>query len=333
MKTPDQLRANLQSKIPRYIHKAMSGILTGERYQEFNFQDAKKCIEWNYTKCGYRVPLIIVTENPLEMQLMFNYIQHINKFLDTKDDGVCVALRSQLLSQLSTNPQTMLGVQLESMLRSRIGSRRFPEINSNFIHNLDRQLNLRLYNVLFTELDAKLEIKIGSQLSTLLKEPMRTLLGDQLGDSLDQIIRGALNAQEHDLNYVHPTYLFTTNFYSDCIYTWYEFARKELNLQLSINEDFQTCFELQRNSGIGQAIFAEDLCVISRYPVNVTCNTQPKMDRIELIRWGASSLYTLLDCSFSKAAITRQRSTHAPFNSIGMYPSSKSAVRHIRTIS
>ena len=59
------------------------------------------------------------------------------------------------------------------------------------------------------------------------------------------------------------------NFYSDCFYAWYEFIRAEFNLPLSINDDFQKAFALQRESGISQILISEEFAVICKYPKEV----------------------------------------------------------------
>ena len=58
-------------------------------------------------------------------------------------------------------------------------------------------------------------------------------------------------------------YLFTLNIYSNVYYTWFEFIQKEFNLNLSIDNIFQECFNLQKESNIYNAIFSDKLCIVS----------------------------------------------------------------------
>jgi hypothetical protein len=96
----------------------------------------------------------------------------------------------------------------------------------------------------------------------------------------------------------HSQYLFTMNFYSDCLYNWYEFIRKEFDLPLTINDDFQECFRLQRASGISQAIFSDDLCVVCKYPKQVFWNDNDQMHNPagNAVVWGYD--HTPFDCYY-----------------------------------
>ena len=78
MKEIEDLTEQMIAKIADYKVHALEGISDGVRYDRFEEEAAYKCVEWNYKKCGYRSPVIIITENPLEMQMMFNFIKIIN---------------------------------------------------------------------------------------------------------------------------------------------------------------------------------------------------------------------------------------------------------------
>lgn len=212
MKTLKDFTPEIQAKIPQYIERAMKGVSDGGRYNSFDIKKAKACIKWNYEKCGYKMPMVLVAENPYEMNLLFNFVKRLAK------DG------SQLYSQL--------GSQLGSQLDSQLGSQLEKTKNEIFIYN--------------------------------------------------------------------STDLFTVNFYSDCYYAWYEFIRKELNLPLSVNEDFQTCFELQRKSGISTVIFSEALCVVCKYPKKVYWNEENRMHNTTsvAVEWGSYSALTKFDCYY-----------------------------------
>ncbi|MFT6503874.1 MAG: hypothetical protein ACJASQ_004012 [Crocinitomicaceae bacterium] len=316
MKEIEDLTEQLILKIADYKIDALEGISDGERYRRFKVEDAYKCVEWNYKKCGYRSPVIIITENPLEMQMMFNFIKTINgnsRFSDfeSKYPHMFAQLAAQKLDQF----QTTLGMRLRSISRSKIGSRVSSNLNSNFIYELDSQLYIQLYSKTFSQLDCQLGPKLSSELGRLLRTDLRHMLGDQLGIVLDNHIDAVLSKQTRGLNEKHLSYLFTSNFYSDCIYAWYEFLRKELQLELSINQDFQECFKLQKASGICQAIYSEELCVISKYPKQIHWNQENQLHnkRSQAIEWGSYSDATKLECVFvnGEAVSSNLRTTNA----------------------
>jgi hypothetical protein len=301
MKEIEDLTEQMIAKIADYKQDALEGISDGERYNRFKVEDAYKCVEWNYRKCGYRSPVIVVTENPLEMQMMFNFIKTINdnsRFSDfeSKYPQMFAQLAAQNLDQF----QTTLGSRLRSISHSKMGSRVSSNLNSNFIYELDNQLYIQLYSKIFSQLGGQLGPKLSSELGRLLRTDLRYMLGDQLGFELDNHIDAVLSKQTLGLNEKHLSYLFTSNFYSDCIYAWHEFLRKELKLELSINQDFQECFELQKASGICQAIYSEELCVISKYPKQIHWNQDHQLHNefSQAIEWGSYSEATKLECFF-----------------------------------
>ena len=73
MKTLKDFTPEIQAKIPEYIKEATEGIFDGKRYNNFNLQDAEKAVNWNYEKCNYKKPVIIVAENIYEQQIFFNF--------------------------------------------------------------------------------------------------------------------------------------------------------------------------------------------------------------------------------------------------------------------
>jgi len=299
MKKIEDLSAEMISKIPKVKELALEGISDGKRYQNFSSVNAFKCIEWNYKKCGYRIPVIMVTENPLEMQMMFNFVKSIDG--DTRFsnfESFYPQLFKQFASQELTQFHTPLGVRLRSMQRSGLGSRASSNLDSDFLHKLENQLHAQLYSKLFSELECLLVPELSSELGFSLRSDLRLMLGDQLGQGLDDQIDWALSKQRTGLGDKHLSYLFTTSFYSDYIYAWYEFLRSEL--QLIINQDFQECFSLQKTSGICQAIYSEELCVISKYPKCIYWNDEHQLHNefSSAIEWGHYSEMTRLECSF-----------------------------------
>jgi len=306
MKKIEDLTTEMISKISALKELALEGVSDGKRYQNFCLENAFKCIEWNYKKCGYHSPVIIVTENPLEMQMMFNFVKAIDQ--DSRFSNF-ESFYPQLFEQLATQElsrfQTPLALRLRSMQLSKLGSRVSSNLDSNFIYRLDEQLHAQLYSKVFSQLECQLASELSSKLGDLLRSDLRFMLGDQLGQALDEQIDAELSKQTMGLGDKHLSYLFTTNFYSDCIYTWYEFLRNEFQLDLNIDEHFQECFKLQKSSGICQAIYSEELCVISKYPKRIHWNEKRQLHNefSSAIEWGSYSERTGLNCSFINGSV------------------------------
>jgi hypothetical protein len=89
LKTLEDLTPEIEAKIPEYIANGLEGVFDGQRYREFDAEKARKAVKWNYEKCGYAEPKVVVVENPLEAQIMGNQLlgnktnQHINSYLFT----------------------------------------------------------------------------------------------------------------------------------------------------------------------------------------------------------------------------------------------------------
>ena len=73
-KTMEDFTPEIQAKIPEYIKKYTKGVFDGGRYNDFNVDNAKKLIYWNYSECDLKNPVVIVAENPFEAQTFFNYM-------------------------------------------------------------------------------------------------------------------------------------------------------------------------------------------------------------------------------------------------------------------
>ena len=69
-----------------------------------------------------------------------------------------------------------------------------------------------------------------------------------------------------DLYIYNNMHLITLNVNSDSYYQWYEFLRNEFDLKLDINDKFQECFRLQRESCVYSAVYAEEVCIVCKYP-------------------------------------------------------------------
>jgi hypothetical protein len=108
--------------------------MDGGRYRDFDIEKAKAAVYHNYETCGYKRPLVLWVDNPLEQQVVFNYICAL--FVENKD------LDSQLDSQLHSQLQS----QLYSQLRSQLESQLYSQLDSQ----LESQLRKYHYNYLFT---------------------------------------------------------------------------------------------------------------------------------------------------------------------------------------
>lgn len=88
----------------------------------------------------------------------------------------------------------------------------------------------------------------------------------------------------------NSSYLFTLNFYSDGYYAWYEFIRKEFEIELSINDEFQECFRLQKASGVCQLICADVLAVVCKYPLAIHWDDENRLHSTSgvAVEWGVN---------------------------------------------
>ena len=338
MKTLKDLTPDILAKISGYKEKCLEGIYNGERYHNFDLEKAKKAINWNYNKCGLKNPIILVAENPLEQQYLFNYLKlnyeryknilnllyllqqefiEITIELDIKykckipsyfllyfnfqiDKNIYdpqlhsqlhsqldsqlhsqldSQLHSQLHSQLASQLDSQLGNQLRSQLDSQLHSQLHSQLRSQLRSQLDNQLLSQLYRQLRSQLDNQLHSQLHSQLHrqlysqlhrqlySQLDSPLYSQLYNQLGNQLRSQLK--INCTLKDISTFNYNYLFTLNIYSNVYYNWYEFLRKEFNLDLTINDNFQECFKLQRDSDIYSCIFSELIAVVCKYPVKV----------------------------------------------------------------
>jgi DNA-binding FadR family transcriptional regulator len=310
VKTIKDFTQKIQDKIPSYIERATKGVFDGGRYNTFSREKAVKAVNWNYEFCGFKKPMILVAENPLEAQLLFNFVKQFIK----KDNQLDSQLHSQLYSQLYSQLDKQLGNQLDKQLGNQLDSQLYNQLGNQLRNQLGNQLNSQLRNQLYnqlynqlgnqlnsqlrnqldSQLYSQLDKQLGNQLDSQLYNQLRNQLGNQLGNQLRNQLRNQLGNQ---LDKYNDDYLFTLNVYSDAYYSWFEFMRREFKLALSINDDFQKCFTLQRESGIYSAIFSEALCVISKYPKKVHRNESGELHNTKdcAVEWGSFSPQTVFD--------------------------------------
>ena len=85
-------------------------------------------------------------------------------------------------------------------------------------------------------------------------------------------------------------YLFCLNVYSDSYFTFYKFIQDEFDIKTTGNaKKLDTFYELQKNSGVFAAIFAEDACIVSKYPQIIHRDEENRLHNIEgvSVAWDA----------------------------------------------
>jgi len=98
----------------------------------------------------------------------------------------------------------------------------------------------------------------------------------------------------------YDMYLFTMNVYSNGYYQWYKFLKEEFKLPLTIDNDFEMCFKLQRESGIYAALFLQKFCIISKYPKKIHRDGNNLLHNTKgvAVEWGAASPESQFECYY-----------------------------------
>ena len=132
MKTINDFTPEIQAKIPEYIKRYTAGVFDGGRYASFTKEKAEALISFNYEKCGFKKPVLIVAENPFEAQTFFNFIVsnkehflpiiYLNYLILNKMDIPKDINNSQLSSQLRSQLHSQLSSQLYSQLQQKYNS-------------------------------------------------------------------------------------------------------------------------------------------------------------------------------------------------------------------
>jgi hypothetical protein len=210
MKTLSDFTPEIQAKIPQYHEKYLKGVFDGGKYNNFKIENATALINFNYEKCGYKKPVIIVAENPFEAQAFFNYINsNKEQFLLILYINYCLLngielpkeisnikiensqLNSQLHSQLYSQLDSQLHSQLNSQLYSQLNSQLYSQLNSQ----LDSQLNSQLYSQLYSQLNSQLYSQLYSQLDSQLHSQLNSQLDSQLYSQLNSQLHSQLDSQ------------------------------------------------------------------------------------------------------------------------------------------
>lgn len=86
------------------------------------------------------------------------------------------------------------------------------------------------------------------------------------------------------------SYLFTLNVSSDYQYQRFKFIKDEFKLPLTIEDEFEETFKLQRESCIYSAIFLDEVCIVCKYPKMVHRNENNMLHNVSgvAVEWGGS---------------------------------------------
>jgi hypothetical protein len=289
--TISDLTPEIKARIPEYIERYTKGIDNGERYNNFKLKNAEALINWNYEKCGFKKPVVIVCENIYESQIFFNFIvanknkyfpilyliyslknnlnENIEKFIeniksgDLKDNTLNSTLRSTLYSTLDST--------LESTLRSTLRS------------TLDSTLRSTLYSTLYSTLGSTLDSTLRSTLDSTLYSTLRSTLGKYNED-----------------------YLFTTNIYTNVLLAWFKFSADNFDIyDEKINLELNSWNDLYLNSNVYSAIFSELFCVVSKYPKHIYRDGNDNLHNVDInksnglaVEWGYTIEETRFDCYY-----------------------------------
>jgi hypothetical protein len=283
MKTLKDLTPEILAKIPEYQARAIEGVFDGGRYRKFNIENAKAAVKWNYEKCDYKTPIVLVAENPLEQQLMYNYL-NVNKYLERVVDTLNHdTLKVKINGKEHEIPSYLVlyfdieGIKPQRAKTAEGGLHRVVQgqLNDLFVKKYGFDLKNPDWDKLETEMSAICQ-----------KTPQKIDLTEEVIDLNDYSVIMRTN---------NNNYLFTLNVYSDSYYTWYKFIKEEFNLPLSIEKEFEECFALQRASGVFSCIFAEEVAVVCKYSLKVTQETSGlfRLHNTEgnAVEWGQSFVY------------------------------------------
>ena len=296
MKTIKDFTPEIQAKVPEYIEKYTKGVFDGGRYNSFKKENAETLIHWNYDKCGYKKPVVLVAENPYESQIFFNYIKANEKVFYPILYAIYCVKNGIELPKLEDAPE-IESSQLDSQLSSQLYSQLRSQLYSQLSSQLDSQLRSQLDSQLYSQLDSQLDSQLSSQLYSQLRSQLSSQLRSQLDSQLDSQLSSQLDSQ---LGQYNPDYLFTTNVYSNSWLAWFGFMANELKIDAPINVELNTWNELYLNSGVYSAIFSELVCIVSKYPKKIHRNATNNLHNTDgqAIDWGYSTDLTKFDCYY-----------------------------------
>jgi len=193
----DKLTPEQEKMIPVYIKRYSDPVFDGTYYKNFDAAKAEKMIEWVYKFCDYKVPPVIVVDNPVQAQLVFNALKNDPKMLKNIDK-----------------------------LKSSVG-KMTP--------------------------DKYLEKEIGKN------------------------VMGNLKSIESKYKEVNDQYLFACDVYSNVIIGFYSYLIEVLELDAEIVPLFKEWKALYMDSCIYNGIFADEVCIISKYPHTIKRNEENQL--------------------------------------------------------
>lgn len=102
----EKLTPEMEAKTVYYVEKGMEGIFDGGRYNAFSRAACEEAVIWNYKKYAPKgcslSPIVVITENIYELQLMYNFISEALDAGDITLEGIKDenALREKFIKEI-----------------------------------------------------------------------------------------------------------------------------------------------------------------------------------------------------------------------------------------
>ena len=285
--TLEDLTPEIRAKIPEYLERDLDDLSKGGYYERFNYEAAVKAVNKIYKMAELDPPKLFVTENPFEMNLLFNYL----------------GLYHELENYTTAHDEIMKD-------KLNFGAKEFNPM-------LDRDLELRLDEELFEKLSPRHK-SLNSEIKSLLYEEFtgrswknfilinfkELCKGFNEHFNLSYLPKGdpsdieGYNGLEkiYNLNEsgLDIRYAFT---YSTTVK--YEFVRNEMEdplLALSGRKRRYkghrlSMYDLMRDAAIFRTICSKDYCVISKFPKRIHWDENFEFHNLHgaAIEWGYST--------------------------------------------
>jgi hypothetical protein len=288
-KTIKDFTPEIQSKIPEYITKYTKGIDNGERYYNFKFENAEKLINWNYEKCGFKKPVVLVVENIYEQQIFFNFI------VANKEKYFPILY---LIYNLKNNMNDEIKKFIKNLKKKNKGNTLYNTLDNT----LDNTLRNTLYNTLDNTLYNTLRNTLYNTLDNTLYNTLRNTLYNTLRNTLRNTLYNTLdNTLDNTLKVYNNLYLFTTNVYSNAILAWWKFIKDEFKIDCGeIGITLDSWNDMYLESGVYSTIFSELLCVVSKYPKKICRDNNNNLHNTNglAVEWGYIIEETKFDCYY-----------------------------------
>jgi len=150
----DKLTPEQEKMIPVYIKRYSDPVFDGTYYKNFDAAKAEKMIEWVYKFCDYKVPPVIVVDNPVQAQLVFNALKNDPKMLKNIDK-----LKSSVGKM---TPDKYLEKEIGKNVMGNLKSieSKYKEVNDQYLFACDVYSNVIIgfysYLIEVLELDAEI---------------------------------------------------------------------------------------------------------------------------------------------------------------------------------